>query len=193
VAALLVMAGFAALFTSATSIKFLQPTAAIAERLFFAAPPPPRPPAHKHVPALSMPAPIPMLTGAWPPLQAPVTAPAGFTPQDYLQERAQQGATALRDKVTGKDLERKLGEAKDMPASRDNQSYPVAGGDKVVRSGDSCAQIHTVQGSPSPTNKIDLAEPLANCPSASGQDMGKALRDWADKHRPPPPPDLSSG
>jgi hypothetical protein len=58
----------------------------------------------------------------------------------------------------------------------------------VVRSGDRCAQIHTVQGSPSPTNKIDIAEPLPACPGTSKQDMGKALQDWADKHRPPPPP-----
>jgi hypothetical protein len=189
-AALLVMIGFAALFASAASIKILQPTASIAERLLFAAPPlppPSRPMSRKHVPVPSMLAPLPMQDGAWPPLQPPVSLPDAFTAQDYLKERAQQGAATLRDKVTGNELRRELGKPADMPALRDNQSLPVAGGDKVVRHGDSCAQIHTVQGSPSPTNKVDVAEPGA-CPGGphdASQDMSKALHDWAEKHHPP--------
>lgn len=187
VATLLVMGGFAALFASTTSIKFLQPTASVAERLFFAVPQPPRPPLRRRAPTPSPPAPIPMLDQAWPPLQPPISLPEAFTVQDYLRERAQQDATALRDKVTGNELRRSLGKSADQPALRDNQSIPTAGGDRVVRSGDSCAQIHTVQGSSSPTNKIDLAEPMSSCPGTSDRDMGKALQDWAEKHRPPPP------
>ena len=117
--------------------------------------------------------------------------PEALSVQDYFQERAQQGAAALRDKVMAKDLQRNLGKTEDMPALRDNQSIPTAGGDRMIRSGDSCAQIHTVQGSPSPTNKIDLAEPMARCPGASDQDMGQALQDWVKKLRqaqPPAPP-----
>lgn len=190
VAALLVMIGFAALFASATSIKFLQPTMTVPERLLFAAPLLPRPLFRRHGPAPSRRAPIPLVDQAWPPLQPPISLPEAFTAKDYLKERAQQGAAALRDNVTGNELRRDLGKAADMPALRDNQSLPVAGGDKVVRHGDSCAQIHTVQGSPSPTNKIDVAEPGA-CPGGShdaSQDMSKALEDWAEKHHPPPPP-----
>lgn len=193
-ATLLVMTGFAALFSSATSIKFLQPTATVRESLVFAAPqsPPPRRILRSRAPVLSMPAPIPMLEGAWPPLQPPVTMPGGFTTQDYLQERAKDDAAALRDKVTGNELKRDLGKATDMPALHDNQSVPIAGGDRLVRHEDSCAQVHTTQGSPSPTNKIDLAEPLASCPGDSKPDMGRALQDWAEKHRPLPPPPSSA-
>ena len=189
VAGLLLMAGFAALFASATSIKFLQPSAAVVERLVFAAPPPPlpRPVPRRPVPAQSMPVPIPVPDRVWPPLPPPISSPEAFTAQDYLKERAQQGVAALRDKVTGNDLRRSLGKTADMPALRDNQSIPVSGGDKLVRSGDGCSQVHTVQGSPSPTNKIDLAESMPRCPGASDRDMGKALQDWAEKRRPPPP------
>jgi hypothetical protein len=188
VAASLLMAGFAALFSSAASIKLLQPIATVPERLVFAAPPLPRPMPRQRAPALSRPAPIPLVEQPWPPLQPPISLPQAFTAQDYLKERAQQGAAALRDKVTGGDLRRDLGKVSDVPALRDNQSIPVSGGDTLVRSGDSCAQVHTVQGSPSPTNKINLAEPRASCPGVSDKDkgIGRALQDWAEKHRPPP-------
>jgi hypothetical protein len=184
------MAGFATLFSSAVSVRFLSPATAVQERLVFAAALPPVPPRlipHHHARAPTL-APVPMRDKLWPPLQPPISVPEPFTVQDYLKERAQQGATALRDKITGGDLRRDLGKSKDMPALRDNQSIPTAGGDRMVRSGDSCAQIHTVQGSPSPTNKIDLAEPMAHCPGVSDQDMGKALEDWVKKLRQAPPP-----
>ena len=132
-----------------------------------------------------------MSTQPWPPLQPPLSVPGTFTVQDYLEERAAQGAAALRDKVTGGTLGHELGKATEMPALRDNQSIPTAGGDRMVRSGDSCAQIHTVQGSPSPTNKIDLAEPMPACPGSSEHTMSDALEEWAKKTRqaqPPPPP-----
>src|SRR6185437_15395131 len=150
-------------------------------------PPPARLPRHR-APARTLPSAIPLRDQAWPPLQPPVSLPETFTAQDYLEERAQQGAAALRDKVMGTDLQRELGKAKEMPALKDNQSFRTAGGDKVVRSGDSCAQVHTVQGSPSPTNKIDIAEPTG-CPGGSpdaGSEMTKAVQDWAKKQSPPP-------
>lgn len=193
VAALLVMMGFTALFASSASIRFLQPSATMPERLVFAAPLPPLPPRirRRRPSALSAPSPVPIQERSWPPLQPPISQPPDFTAQDYLKERAQQGAAALRDKVTGNELRRDLGKVTDLPALRDNQGIPTTGGDSVVRSGDSCAQVHTVQGSPSPSNKINLAEPMPSCPGSPRQDMGKALQDWAKKLRqaqPPVPP-----
>lgn len=194
VAALLVMAGFAALFSSAASIRILPPAAGLPERLVFAPPeplPPPRPSRRRRASVPSAPAPIPLRDQPWPPLLPPISRPPAFTAEDYLKERAQQGAAALRDKVTGNELRRDLGKVTDLPALRDNQGIPTTGGDSVVRSGDSCAQVHTVQGSPSPSNKINLAEPMPSCPGSPRQDMGKALQDWAKKLRqaqPPVPP-----
>lgn len=191
-AMLLVTAGFAALFRSAASVHLLSPIAAVRERLVFSSPPPPLPPRRprRRAPVFSMPAPIPVPDQPWPPLLPPISVPAAFTAQEYLKERAAQDAAALRGKVTGGSLGRELGKTTGMPALRDNQSIPTAGGDRMVRSGDSCAQIHTVQGSPSPTNKIDLAEPMAACPGSSGQSISDALEEWAKKtqrSQPPPP------
>jgi hypothetical protein len=191
-AALLVAVGFAALFASA-DIRFLPPAAVIRERLVFSAPAPRRLPPRvprRPMPALSRPAPISLRDQLWPSLQPPISLPVASSAEDYLKERAQQGAAALRDKVTGGQLTRNLGKVTEMPALRDNQSIPTTAGDSMVRSGDSCAQVHTVQGSPSPTNKINLAEPMATCPGSPKQDMGKALEDWAKRlhdTQPPPP------
>lgn len=126
VAAVLVTVGFAALFASATSIKFLQPTATISERLLLATSPSPRPLRQRNVPAPPLPAPIPLVDQAWPPLQPPISQPESFTAQDYLKGRAQQNAAALRDKVTGGELRRSLGKATDIPALQDNQSFRTA-------------------------------------------------------------------
>ena len=186
-AALLVSAGFALLFSSAVSIRLPQPATPLREQLVFSAPPQLRPIHRRPARTSTLPEPVPIREQLWPPLQPPISVPEAFTAQDYLRERAELGAAALRDRVTGGDLKRSLGKAADVPALQDNQGYTTAGGDKVVRSGDSCAQVHTVQGSPSPTNKIAVAEPMAACPGASKQDMGKALQDWAEKHRAPPP------
>ena len=187
-ATLLVSAGFALLFSSAVSIRLPQPATRLREQLVFSAPSPLPRPVHRHPGRTStLPEPVPMREQLWPPLQPPISVPGAFTAQDYLRERAEQGAAALREQVIGGDLKRSLGKATDMPVLQDNHGYVTAGGDKVVRSGDSCAQVHTVQGSPSPTNKIAVAEPLSACPGASKQNMGKALQDWAQKHRPPPP------
>ena len=129
-----------------------------------------------------------------PPLPRPVTTsiPSGDVIQDYLRSQQPGVAERLRTQVTGGDLTHELQKpAGEMPALRDDQSFRTTGGDKVVRSGDDCAQIHAVQGSSSPTNHIDIAEPTA-CPGGTpgaSRDMGKALDDWARKvqqSRPPP-------
>jgi hypothetical protein len=187
---LLLTAIFVALLTSPLR-QYFSPASSVPEQMVFRLPMPdivrsrtvrPPPP----------PAPGPQLKSLspLPPLHESVitSVHSGDIIQDYLRSQQHDVAEKLRAKVIGSDLARELQKPViETPALRDNQSFRSVGGDKVVRSGDSCAQIHTVQGSPSPTNKIDLAEPMSACPGASEQDMDKALHDWAEKHRPPPP------
>jgi hypothetical protein len=136
-----------------------------------------------------------LLQSVWPPLPTVVSAPGGHTPQGYLREylveREQEIAAALRAKVTGKGSAPGLPKPPPAQALPDDQSYRNVDGQKIVRTDDGCAQIQTVQGSPSPTNHVDLAEPTA-CPGGSpdaSEEMGKGLDDWAKKvqrSRPPP-------
>ena len=190
-AALVMTAGFVALFSTAPKLRLSHDTDRVREQLVFAEPLPvpriPRP--HVHAPAA--PARVPLLQSAWPPLPAPIAAPGGFSTQDYLEERRQQNAAALHDQVTGSDLKRKLVKPVEQQALPDNQSYHTVDGQKVVRNGGGCAEVHTVQGSSSPTNRVDVAAPIS-CPGGrpdASQEMGKALEDWAKKvHLPQPSP-----
>jgi hypothetical protein len=190
-ASLLVTTGFVALFTVAP-FKLPQSAPAVREELILAEPtpavPPPRSRARLARPAL--PVALPELQRMPPPAPLPLTSPDSFSLQEYLDERAKDNAAALKDQVTRSDLKRNLGKQADKSALPDNQSYRSVDGQKIVRSGGGCAQIQTVQGSSSPTNRIDIAEPT-DCPGGSpdaSQEMGKALDDWAEKHRAPPPP-----
>lgn len=190
-AALLVMAGFAALF-SAASFKLTQSTPAVREELVLAEPvpelPPPRArsrPAH-HV----LPMALPELPRMPPPAAlAPLPGPDSFSVQDFLDERAKSNAAALKDQVTGKDLQRNLGKQTEKPAISDNQSYRTIDGQRVERGGGGCAESQTQQGSSSPTNHFEVGRPIS-CPGMpdASEEMGKALQDWAGKHPPPPPP-----
>ena len=187
-AALLVLAGFAVLFSATPGFQLSHDTDRLREQLDLAelaAPPPPM-----LRPRLRAPAPspnLPLVQSAWPPLPAPVATPGGFGIQDYLDQRARGDAAELRDRVTGGDLKRELGKPMEKPALPDNQGYRSVDGHEVVHAGGGCAEVHTLQVSPSPSNHVAVAEPIS-CPGASEQDdMGKALQDWAEKHRPPPP------
>lgn len=194
-AALLVMAGFIALF--ATSPRFNLSRNAERpqeEQLVFAAPPPSLPPRPILRSRARMPTPaanLPLAQSAWPPLPEPITAPGGVNAQDYLDERKQQNAQALKDKVTGSDLKRNLGKQIETPAISDNQAYRTIDGQRVERGGGGCAESQTQQGSSSPTNHFEVARPIT-CPGTpdTSQQMGKALEDWAKKAQqahPPPP------
>jgi hypothetical protein len=192
VAALLVMAGFAALFSAVPPLKLSQPAPEVREELVLAEATsvPPRPRPRVRVPRPSLPVQLPELQRMAPPVPEPIQATDSLSLQDYLDERAKENAAALKDKVTGSDLRRALGKPTEKQALPDNQSYQTIDGQKVVRTGGGCAEIHTVQASPSPTNHVDIAEPT-DCPGGSpdaSQQMGKALEDWAEKHRAPPPP-----
>jgi hypothetical protein len=180
---MLVVGGFATLFIAAPKLRLPRDIESSPERLVLSQPisaPPTRRPRHKVL------APVPrtqQLQNISPSLPVPFAAPLPFIAQDYLDERGQQNAAALRDKVTAGDLQRNLGKAIPKPALSDNQGYRTAGGQKLVRNGDDCAQIQTVQGSSSPTNRAYIAEPT-DCPGATpdaGQEMGKALNEWAKK------------
>lgn len=190
VAALLfLLAGFAALFSATPKLKLSRDHDAAVEQLVLTAPivPPFPRRLHHRMPAPVTPPPLPQIAV---PVLPPLAAPYGFTTEDYLNELNRQSAAALRNKVTAGDLQRNLGKVTENPALPDNQGYRTVDGDKIARSGNRCAQIQTVQGSPSPTNRIAIAEPTA-CPGGSpdaGQDIGQALDAWASKqHRSPPP------
>jgi hypothetical protein len=194
VAALLVMVGFAALFTVAP-FKLPRSAPAVREELILAEPTPavPRPGPRARLARPTLPVALPELQRMLPPNPlAPLTRSDSFFLQEYLDERAKGNAAALRDQVMSNDLQRNLGKHTDKSALPDNQSFRSVGGQKIVRSGGACAQIQTVQGSSSPTNHIDIAEPT-RCPGESldtSQEMGKALDDWAKKaqqSQPQPP------
>jgi hypothetical protein len=190
--ALLVMAGFAALFSAVPPLKLSQPASEVREELVLAeaTPVPPRPRPRARVLRSTLPVQLPELQRMPPPVPEPSRAPDSLSLQDYLDERAKGNATALKEQVTSSDLRRELGKPTEKQALPDNQSYQTIDGQKVVRSGGGCAQIQTVQGSSSPTNHIDLAEPI-HCPGGApdaSEQIGKALDDWAETHRAPPPP-----
>ncbi|HEY1771882.1 MAG TPA: hypothetical protein VGH91_01670 [Gammaproteobacteria bacterium] len=191
-AALLVMVGFAALFSAVPPLKLSQAVPEVREELVLAEPTPvpPRPRPRAHIARPLLPVQLPELQRMPPPVLAPPQAPDSISLQDYLDERAKENTAALEDQVTGSDLRRELGKPTEKQALPDDQSYQTIDGQKVVRSGGRCAQIQTVQGSSSPTNHVDIAEPT-DCPGGApdaSQQMGKALGDWAEKHRVPPPP-----
>jgi hypothetical protein len=190
------MAGFATLFSAAASFKLAQSTPAVREELLLAEPVPdvPQPTRHPHLGRPVLPVALPELQRMPPPSAlAPLPSPDSFSLQNFLDERSKGNAAALKNQVTGKDLQRNLGKQADKSALPDNQSYRSVDGQKIVRSDSGCAQIQTVQGSSSPTNRIDIAEPTG-CPGGSSdasQEMGKALDDWAKKaqqSQPQPPP-----
>ena len=186
-ATLLVMAGFAALFSTVAPFKLSQTSPSVREVLVLAEPTPrvPRPIPRARIPRAVLPVQLPELQRLPPLPQATVTGRDSFSLQDYLDERAKAGAVALKDQVTASDLKRNLGKSTEQQALRDDQGFRGVGGQKIVRSGGSCAQIQTVQGSPSPTNHVDIAEPTS-CPGESpdaSQEMSKSLDDWAKKAR----------
>ena len=190
-ATLVVMLGFAALFSAVPKLILSRDTDRVREQLVFAEPLPtlPTPRLRAHLSTAARP--LPLLQDAWPPLPVPIAAPGGFSTQDYLEQRRQQNAAALQDQVTGSDLKRKLDKLVERQALPENQSYHTVDGQKVVRTGGGCAEIHTVQGSSSPTNRVDVAAPIS-CPGSSpdaSREIGKALEEWAKKvHLPQPPP-----
>ncbi|HSN18218.1 MAG TPA: hypothetical protein VLV87_08400 [Gammaproteobacteria bacterium] len=191
-AALLVMAGFAALFSAVPGLRLSQDADRVREQLLLAEPAPSVPTRHRRAPERATPARVPLLRSAWPPLPAPITAPDSFTSRDYLDERAREGAAALQQEVMGSDLRRNLGKPAERQALPDDQGYRSIDGQKIVRSGGKCSQIQTVQGSSSPTNHIDIAEPMGGCAGAPSEQeqMSKALDDWAKEQHasnlPPP-------
>lgn len=192
VAVMLVTAGFTALF-SAASFKLMQPAPAVREELVLAEPVPDLPPprARPRLARPRLPLALPELPRMPPPAAlAPLPGPDSFSVQDFLDERAKSNAAALKDQVTGKDLQRNLGKQTEKPAISDNQSYRTIDGQRVERGGGGCAESQTQQGSSSPTNHFEVGRPIT-CPGSTpdaGQEMGKALQDWADKHPVPPPP-----
>lgn len=197
VAALLVTAGFAALFTVAPTLnlKLSHGAASAEEDLFLNAPaPPPRrlsPRARPRAPAARE----PTVRSDWPPVPPPITAalpaPGVYSQQDYLDERAQRNAAALKGQVTGSELKRDLGKETERPALFDNQSYRTVDGQRVERGGGGCTESQTQQGSSSPTNHFDVARPIS-CPGDApdeSQQMRKALDDWAKQaHQVQSPP-----
>jgi hypothetical protein len=136
-----------------------------------------------------MPVPIalPVLPQVRLPIQeiAPVTLPPGDALWDYLQSQQQDLATQLKPKVMGSELAKALQAPAALSALREGQGFRSVDGERVVKMGDSCGEIHTVQASSSPTNRVDIAMPL-DCPGAYKPTMGERLRAWADKLSPPP-------
>lgn len=77
-----------------------------------------------------------------------------------------------------------------IPASglQEHQAYRSEAGETMVRSGDLCMRVHTVQMSPSPTNRATVGL-LTPCPGGYRPTQGEQLLDWANRRaavHPPP-------
>jgi len=105
--------------------------------------------------------------------------------QGYLQDRQQDMEMQLQSKLMGSELAKALQTPADTLALREGQGFGSAGGVRVVKMGESCGEIHTVQASSSPTNRMDIAMPLA-CPGTHEPTMSERLRAWAEKVSLPP-------
>lgn len=71
----------------------------------------------------------------------------------------------------------------------DGGSYRSLYGGSVMRFGDSCAEMHEIQASPSPTNTVIVGF-MVPCPGHYRRTMADAVADWAKKvarSRPLPP------
>jgi len=117
---------------------------------------------------------------------APVSLPAGEVLQDYLDDRQQGMVAQLKPKVTASGLTEALQAPPiTMPALGEEQGFRSVDGERIVKMGDDCGEIHTVQASSSPTNRVDIAMPLA-CPGTHEPTMGERLLAWAEKASSPP-------
>ena len=96
----------------------------------------------------------------------------------------QQPSPAL---VSG--LQKALSEPKSAAVLPDNQSFRIAGGGRMVRSGDYCAVERTLQGSSSPTNRITVAASV-DCPESGQDGIAAVLEKWSAERarRAPVPP-----
>ncbi|MGH8371147.1 MAG: hypothetical protein ACRETO_00260 [Gammaproteobacteria bacterium] len=100
-------------------------------------------------------------------------------------------ATFLLPKTAPSDqnLQRRLNKpSKPITALLNNQGYRSEYGETVIKSGNQCGRIHTIQMSPSPTNKATIGF-LMPCPGEYQPTLGEQLLEWAGKQakadRPP--------
>lgn len=70
---------------------------------------------------------------------------------------------------------------KPAPALQNDQAYRSEYGETVIKSGNQCGRMHTIQMSSSPTNKATIGF-LTDCPGEFQPALGEQLLDWAGKH-----------
>ena len=172
---------FVGLLSSRMVVPLSDATDGLRESLTFAAPLP-RVPAVRLPPPVHAPVHTSTLLTPLPALLVPIAPLLDTDLHDYMDEST---AVRLRDKVTQTELARALQAPASTPALRDNRGFSSVYGQKIVRFGDHCAEVHRVQASSSPTNHVDIAM-IVPCPGSYTKTMGDDLLDWADKHRPPP-------
>jgi len=95
---------------------------------------------------------------------------------------------APRVKPLDRHLERVLNAPRHVAQMKSGDSYRAADGSTIIKSGDRCGSIKTLQIGLSPTNKATVGT-LVPCPGENKPTMGDELKSWADKRaRQQPPP-----
>lgn len=119
------------------------------------------------------------------PLVTPVAVPL-LPGQDFHQflmdaavaPEADAGVLRRQAPAVASDLQRVLLQRKPADTLPDGQSFRIAGGGRMVRSGDNCAMERTISGSSSPTNRPTVAAPV-DCPGSGRDDFDAWLEKWA--------------
>ncbi|HEX6549612.1 MAG TPA: hypothetical protein VF117_02985 [Gammaproteobacteria bacterium] len=95
--------------------------------------------------------------------------------------------TKPMDRNLGRSLNRPV---KAAPALEDNHAFRNIDGKTLIRSGNLCGSVETLQMSPSPTNKASVGS-FTPCPGEYQPSLGDQLLDWAkqkqEKSALPPP------
>lgn len=84
-------------------------------------------------------------------------------------------------------LEKALNAPHHVASMQSGDSYRAAAGRTIIKSGNRCGSVETLQMSSSPTNKATVGS-LTACPGDDQPTMGDELNAWADKRAKAQPP-----
>jgi hypothetical protein len=76
---------------------------------------------------------------------------------------------------------------KSVPDLQDGDGYRSTAGETIIKSGGECGRVHSIQMSPSPTNKATIGF-FTRCPGEYQPTLGEQLLKWSDTKQKPAPP-----